>query len=160
VAPAAAITRWLGLLCLWLVIAGAGAVDLLVGAATAAAAAWASLLLLPSAARWPRPLALASLAGRFLRQSVMAGADVAWRALDPALPLRPGFLRCPLGLAPGSVRSAFCALSSLLPGTLVAGSEPGGALCVHCLDVRQDVPAQLRAEEAIFQAVAGGTRDA
>lgn len=160
VAPAAAVTRWLGLLCLWLVVAGAGFVDLLVGAATAAASAWASLVLLPPAARWPRPLALASFVARFLRQSVLAGADVAWRALDPALPLRPGVLRWPLGLAPGSARSMFCAFSSLLPGTLVAGSEQDGALSVHCLDIGQDVPAQLQAEEAAFLAVLGKASDA
>lgn len=158
-APGAAITRWLGFLCLWLVLtgtwAGTGIVDLVVGAATANLAAWASLRLLPPAAHWPPALALAKLIARFLWQSVLAGADVAWRALDPALQLRPGFLRHPLRLAPGSARSAFCAFSSLLPGTLVAGSEPDGALCVHCLDVGQDVPAQMRAEETAFRAAAG-----
>ena len=46
----------------------------------------------------------------------------------PRLPLRPGFLRCPLRLAPGPARNAFCAFSSLLPGTLPAGSERDGAL--------------------------------
>lgn len=157
-AAGAAIARWLGFLCLWLALSGIEVVDFLVGAATAAVATWASLHLLPPARRWPRPLALASLVGRFLLQSAVAGADVARRALAPALPLRPGFVRCPLRLAPGSARSAFCAFSSLLPGTLVAGSEPG-ALCLHCLDVDQDVPAQMRAEEAAFVAAAGGTGD-
>jgi multicomponent Na+:H+ antiporter subunit E len=159
VTPGAALTRWLGFFCLWLVVAGSGLVDLLVGAVTAAAAAWASLLLLPPARGWPRPAPLARLVVRFLCQSAAAGADVAWRALDPALPLRPGFLRCPLRLAPGLARSAFCAFSSLLPGTLAAGSEPGGTLCVHCLDVGQDVPAQMAAEEAGFVAAFGGTGD-
>jgi multicomponent Na+:H+ antiporter subunit E len=158
-APGTAITRWLGFLCLWLVVAGIGVVDLVVGAATAAAAAWASLLLLPPAARWPRPFALAGLVARFLRQSVLAGTDVAWRALDPALPLRPGFLRYRLRTAPGPAQSAFCAYSSLLPGTLVAGPEPDGALCIHCLDVGQDVPAQMDAEEEAFLAAAGGAGD-
>jgi multicomponent Na+:H+ antiporter subunit E len=157
------IARWLGFLCLWLVLAGTwagtGIVDLLVGAATAAAAAWASLHLLPPAAHWPRPLALARLVARFLRQSVLAGTDVAWRALDPALPLRPGFVRYRLRSAPGPGRSAFCAYSSLLPGTLVAGPEPDGALCLHCLDVGQDVPAQMDAEEEAFLAAASGVGD-
>lgn len=159
VAPGVAMTRWLGFLCLWLVVAGAGLVDLLVGAATAVAAAWASLLLLPPAARWPRWLALARLVARFFRQSAIAGADVARRALAPGLPLRPGFVRYPPRVAPGPARSGFCAFSSLLPGTLVAGSEPDGVLCIHCLDVDQDVPAQMRAEEAAFLAAAGGACD-
>jgi multicomponent Na+:H+ antiporter subunit E len=157
-APGAAIARWLGFLCLWLVLFGTGFAGLLVGAATAAAATWASLHLLPPARRRPRPLALARLVARFFWQSVLAGADVARRALDPALPLRPGFVRCPLRLVPGPARSAFCAYSSLLPGTLVAGTE-ARALSLHCLDVGQDVPAQMRAEEAAFLAAAGGAGD-
>ena len=158
-APGAAITRWLGFLCLWLVLYGSDVTGLLVGAATAAAASWTSLRLLPPAGRWPRPVVLAKLVARFLWQSAVAGLDVAWRALDPALPLRPGFVRCPILLAPGSARSAFCTFSSLLPGTLVAGSEPG-ALRVHCLDLDQDVPAQMRREEAAFVAAVGGPNDA
>jgi multicomponent Na+:H+ antiporter subunit E len=159
-APGAAITRWLGFLCLWLVLYGNDVPGLLVGAATAAAASWTSLRLLPPAGRWPRPVALAKLVARFLWQSVVAGADVARRALAPGLPLRPGFARCPMRLAPGSARSAFCAFSSLLPGTLVAGSEHDGALRVHCLDVGQGVPAQMRREEAAFVAAVGRPNDA
>ena len=143
---------------MWLIVAGGGIANLVVGAVTAAAAAWASLVLLPPAAHWPRPIALVRLVARFLLD-VLAGVDVAWRALSPALPLRPGFRRCPLGLAPGSARSAFCAYSSLLPGTLVAGSEQDGALRMHCLDVDQDVSAQVRAEEAAFRATLGEVAD-
>jgi multicomponent Na+:H+ antiporter subunit E len=156
--PGAAITRWLVFFGLWAVVAGVGILDLLVGAPSAALAAWASLRLLPTA-RWPQPLALARLVVRFLWQSVLAGGDVARRALDPALPLRPGFLRCPLRVAPGVARGAFCAFSSLLPGTLVAGTESDGALSVHGLDVGQDVATQMRAEEAAFLAAAGGAGD-
>jgi multicomponent Na+:H+ antiporter subunit E len=148
-------TRWLVFFGLWAVVAGVGILDLLVGAPSAALAAWVSLVLLPAARRWPRPIALARLAARFFWQSALAGTDVARRALAPALPLRPGFLTCPLRLAPGPARSAFCAFSSLLPGTLVAGSERDGTLSMHCLDVGQDVPAQMRAEEAAFRAAAG-----
>jgi multicomponent Na+:H+ antiporter subunit E len=157
-AAGAALARWLGFLLLWLVLSGTAVVDLVVGATTAAAAAWASLHLLPPA-RQPQPVAVARLVLRFFRQSVVGGADVAMRALAPALPLRPGLVRCPLRLARGPAQSAFCAFSSLLPGTLVAGTEPDGALCVHCLDVGQDIAAQMRAEEEAFIAAAGGTDD-
>jgi multicomponent Na+:H+ antiporter subunit E len=158
-AAGAVIARWLGFLVLWVILSGTAVIDLVVGATTAAAAAWASLHLLPPARRGFRPLALARLVLRFFRQSVAGGVDVAMRALAPALPLWPGFVRCPLQLAPGSAQSAFCAYSSLLPGTLVAGSEPG-VLCLHCLDVGQDVQAQLRAEEVAFRAATGRTGDA
>jgi multicomponent Na+:H+ antiporter subunit E len=157
---AAAILRGAEFLCLWLVIFGAGAPDLVVGAAAAAAATWTSLHLLPPGRVGLRPVALGKLVLRFFWQSAIAGADVARRALDPKLPLRPGFVLCPTRLPPGSARSAFRALASLLPGTLPAGTDGGGALRVHCLDVGQDVPAQMAAEEAVFVTALGGpTRD-
>jgi multicomponent Na+:H+ antiporter subunit E len=153
---AAGIARAAGFLALWLVIAGADTSDHAVGLVTAAAAAWASLRLLPPKPGRVRPVALAELSLRFLGQSVVAGTDVAWRALDPSLPLRPGFVRCPIRSAPGPARSAFCALSSLLPGTLPVGSDHGGTLLMHCLDVGQPVPAQMAAAEARFLRVLGG----
>jgi multicomponent Na+:H+ antiporter subunit E len=155
VALRAAIARWLGFVCLWLVLSGTALADLLAGVITAAAAAWASLRPLPPSPGRLRPVPLVRLVARFFWQSAAGGIDVARRALDPRLPLRPGFVRYPLRLGPGPARGAFCAFSSLLPGTLVAGPEPDGALCVHCLDVGQDVPAQMRAEEEAFLAAVG-----
>jgi multicomponent Na+:H+ antiporter subunit E len=152
----AAIVRGVGFLCLWLVIFGIDPAAVLVGALTAAAATWTSLRLLPPGAARLRPLALARFALRFFGQSVVAGADVARRALDPRLPLRPGFARCRTRLAPGPARDAFCTIASLLPGTLPVGSDPSGALRVHCLDLGQDVPAQMAEEEAAFVAALGG----
>lgn len=148
----AAVARWAGFFVLWLVIGPTGGVDLLVGALTGAAAAWASLRLLAPAAGRLQPAALARLALRFLVQSAVAGTDVAGRALAPALPLRPGFVRVPLRLAPGTARAAFCTLASLQPGTLPVGAEQDGALRVHCLDLGQDVRSQMSAEEARFLA--------
>ncbi len=142
-----------GLFVLWLALAGAGPADLLPGAAAAFAAAWVSLRLRPPGDWQFRPLALAGFALRFLRQSVTAGVDVAWRAFDPRLPLRPGFVICPLRLPPGPTRNLFCTITSLLPGTVPAGSAAGGGLIVHCLDTAQPVAADLRAEEALLTKV-------
>jgi multicomponent Na+:H+ antiporter subunit E len=153
----AAIVRGMGFLCLWLVIFRIDPLAFLSGVVTAAAATWISLRLLPPGTGRLRPLALARFVLRFLGQSVVAGSDVARRALDPGLPLRPGFARCPTRLAPGPLRDAFCTVASLLPGTLPAGSDPSGAFLVHCLDVGQDVPAQMAEEEARFVAALGGT---
>ena len=153
----AAIVRGVGFLCLWLVIFRIDLAAVLVGAATAAAASWTSLRLLPPGNARLRPLTFARLVVRFFGQSVVAGADVARRALDPRLPLRPGFVLCPTRLVPGVARDAFCTIASLLPGTLPAGSDPSGALLVHCLDVGQDVPAQMAEEEAMFLAAMGET---
>src|SRR5262249_53359216 len=84
------------------------------------------------------------------------GADVAWRALDPRLPLRAGFVAYPVRFPPGSARNTFTTLTSLLPGTVPAG-EQGGELVYHCLDVDQPVVSQLAAEEA---ALSRAVRDA
>ncbi len=152
----AAIVRGVCFLALWLMLAGYDPADLAGAAVAVVAATWASLRLLPPGARGLSPVGLAKLAGRLPHQSVIAGIDVAWRALHPRLPLRPGFVtyrsRCPAG----TVRSAFCTLTSLLPGALPAGSDESGALLVHCLDVGQPVAAQMAAEEARFLRALGG----
>ena len=83
----------------------------------------------------------------FVWQSVVAGVDVARRAFDPRLPLRPGFVKCPLRLPPGSARNTFCALTSLVPGTVPSDGDED-ALAYHCLEPRQPVAEQLREEEA------------
>jgi multicomponent Na+:H+ antiporter subunit E len=153
---ASTLVRWAGFLCLWLVIFRIDLAGVLVGAATAAAATWTGLWLLPPGTGRLRLSAFARLVVRFFGQSAVGGADVARRALDPRLPLRTGFVLCPTRLVPGVARDAFCAIASLLPGTLPAGSEPG-ALLVHCLDVGQDVPAQMADEEAMFVAALGRT---
>jgi multicomponent Na+:H+ antiporter subunit E len=137
-------------------ISGWAPADLPVGLAAVAGAAWTSLRLLPPGGSRVRMVALASLVASFLRQSIISGTDVAWRALNPKSQLRPGFVACPLRLPLGGERSAFCALSSLLPGTLPTGTDEHGALLVHCLDIGQPVAANLAAEERQFIRAVGG----
>jgi multicomponent Na+:H+ antiporter subunit E len=146
----AVLARATGFFVVWLALSGADPADLPAAAVAVAAATWASLRLLPPGAWRVSAIGLARLALRFPRQSVVAGVDVAWRALHPRLPLRPGLVSFPSRLPPGTARNAFCTLTSLLPGTLPVGSDAGGALLVHCLDVGQRVVAQLQAEEALF----------
>jgi multicomponent Na+:H+ antiporter subunit E len=130
-----------------MVFIGADLADLAVGVFTAAIATGTSLYLLPPG-RWRlRPVALARLALRFLCQSVVAGADVARRALDPRLPLRPGFVAFPVQVPAGAARNTFTTLTSLLPGTVPVG-EDRGCVVYHCLDVDQPILSQLAAEEA------------
>jgi multicomponent Na+:H+ antiporter subunit E len=64
-------------------------------------------------------------------------------------------VRVPLRLAPGTACDAFCVLTSLMPGTLPAGAESDGTLRVHCLDLAEDVPAQISADEVAFLATLG-----
>jgi multicomponent Na+:H+ antiporter subunit E len=131
-------------------ISGWAPADLPVGLAAVAAATWTSLRLLPAGKSRPSLAALATLALSFVRQSVVSGTDVAWRAFHPRLQLRPGFVLAPLHLPPGGARCAFCALSSLLPGTLPTGTDENGALIIHCLDVDQPVAVNLAVEETLF----------
>src|SRR5262245_6947384 len=142
-------------LAFWVALAGLGIAEVLVGIAVAVMAAWASLRLLPPG-KWKfRPLALAAFGLRFLRQSVVAGIDVALRALHPRLSLRPGFVMYRPQVLQGPTQSAFCTVMSLVPGTLPSGQSEVGALLIHCLDVDQPVVAQAAVEEELLARALG-----
>jgi multicomponent Na+:H+ antiporter subunit E len=145
----AAVLRGVAFACFWLILIGAGPADLAGGVVAVMAATWTSLHLLPPG-RWRLSLVdVMRLALSFPYQSVVAGIDVARRALDPRLPLHPGFVTYPVGFPPGNARNVFATLTSLLPGTVpISGDE--GPLVYHCLDVTQPVASQLAAEEALL----------
>lgn len=154
----AAVARAIGFFALWIMLTGGNPADLGTGAVAALTATCVSLRLLPPGTTRVRPIALAQLVARFLCQSVVAGADIARRALGPRLPLHPGFVVYPLGLRPGPASNTFTTLMSLLPGTVPTGADASGRLLVHCLDIEQPVAAQLTAEEAMFAQVIGAAR--
>ena len=153
--PRGAISRTAVFLGFWVLLSGADLADLPVGVLAAALATWASLRLIPPGVWRLRLLALVGLALRFVRQAIVAGVDVAWRAFDPRLPLRPGFVSYRVRCPDGPARSTFCTLTSLLPGTVPCGTQADGTLLVHCLDVRQPVVAQLEEEDARLARVLG-----
>jgi multicomponent Na+:H+ antiporter subunit E len=142
-----AIVRLLVFAGMWIVLYGPDPAALPVGVGAALAATWTSLQLLPPGSFHPRPGSLFVLALRFVLQSVVAGIDVARRALEPRLPLRPGFVVYPIRMRPSPARNTFLSMASLLPGTLPTGLDETGALVVHCLDTEQPVVAQMAAEE-------------
>lgn len=144
------LARTAGFLALWVILSGLNPLDVLVGAFAAVAATWTSLRLMPPEAWRFRPVKLARYALRFFCQSVIAGIDVAWRALDPRMPLRPGFVVYRTQLPAGATLDAFCTVSSLLPGTLPSGPDASGGLAIHCLDVTQPVADQMATEEAHY----------
>jgi multicomponent Na+:H+ antiporter subunit E len=156
----AIVWRAVALLGLWLILVGGpDPADRPAGIVALAAATWASLRLMPPGGARLSPIALARLVLRFLRQSIVAGVDVAWRAIDPQLPLRPGFVIYHAHLPPGPALNAFCALTSLAPGTLPAGSDESGGIIVHCLDVSQPVASHLAADEKLLTRALGHGRD-
>jgi multicomponent Na+:H+ antiporter subunit E len=126
---------------------GAG---VLVGVCAAVAAALLSLRLLPPARRAPRPWPLFQFLLRFAAQSVVAGLDLARRALDPRLPLAPGLLRLPTALPDGTGRAVFGAMTGQVPGTMPVGGGEPDHLLIHCLDRHQDVARAYAADEALF----------
>jgi multicomponent Na+:H+ antiporter subunit E len=143
----------------WLILYGIKPGDLPIGIVAVIIATWASQRLLPLGSRILRPIPLVRLVLRFLRQSIVAGIDVAWRALDPRMPLRPGFVIYQSRFPVGPTQNTFCTMTGLLPGTLPCGSDENGDLVIHCLDVNQPVLEQLAAEEAVLRQVLGGAPD-
>jgi multicomponent Na+:H+ antiporter subunit E len=150
-----ALARVAWFLAFWVAIAGTEAADLIVGVLAAVIATWASLRLLPPGPKRLRLVALARLVPRFLYQSIAAGIDVAWRALAPRLPLRPGFVIYRRRLPPGEALNAFCTITSMVPGTLPSGTDESGDLIIHCLDKTQPVAEQLAVEENMLMRALG-----
>jgi multicomponent Na+:H+ antiporter subunit E len=141
-----------------MVIAGSDRADVLPGIGAALLAGWASLRLMPpdpagGRVRW---FAALGLLGRFAGISVRAGIDVALRALAPRLRLDPGFAPYQSQLPPSDALDLFKAMTSQMPGTIPAGSEPSGAVAYHCLDISLPVLRELSEEEAILRGVLGG----
>ncbi len=135
---------------LWLVLLpSAKWYDLAVGFVAALCATLASLALLPPATGRVRLGALALAIPRFLWQSVVAGIDVAWRALSPSMPLRTGFVDYRTAFPRGMARNHFATITSLMPGTLPCG-ETAGSIEFHCLDTATPVVESLAAEERRF----------
>ena len=89
-------------LAFWLMISGWALADLPVGLAAVGGATWASLRLLPPKRSQAQVcVRLSRSLANFFRQSVVSGTDVAWRALNPNMNLKPGFVACPLRLPAG-----------------------------------------------------------
>ena len=132
--------------------------DLAVGALTCVGATWTSLRLLPPASGRMYFGKLFALLPHFLWESVLAGVDVARRALQPRMPLSPGFVSCPLSFPPGFARNTFATITSLLPGSVSAG-EAAGELVYHCLDDTTPVVEQIWKEERLLaRALVAGRR--
>ena len=148
------LTRAVTFIAIWLSITGWQPKDILIGVAAAVVSTVVSLALSPRLGPQIRLGSLAALVVSFLRGSIVAGIDVARRALAPELDLRPGFVSFALRIPEGSARNAFSALSSLQPGALPTGTDDG-ALIVHAIDVTRPVGQTLAADEELFMRVFG-----
>jgi multicomponent Na+:H+ antiporter subunit E len=157
---AAVVYRLAAFLALWVMLAGVEIADLAIGVMAAVAATVVSLHLLPPGNARLSPVDLANLVMRVIWQSLVAGIDVARRALDPRLPLRPGLIAFSPRLPGGTALNTFCTLTSLAPGTLPAGKDDSGAMVIHCLDGGRPIAAHLAADEALLRRALGLYADA
>lgn len=82
----------------------------------------------------------------FLMRSLLGGADVAWRAFHPGMPIAPDLIEYPLRLPPGLSRVFMANTVNLLPGTLSAALDRD-VMKVHVLDRQKDFLAELEAVE-------------
>ena len=82
----------------------------------------------------------------FLKNSLVGGVDVAWRAFSARLPIAPELIDYPLRLPPGLSQIFMANTVNLLPGTLSAALE-NNTLKVHVLDKQKDFLGELEAVE-------------
>ncbi|SCK43673.1 multicomponent Na+:H+ antiporter subunit E [Variovorax sp. HW608] len=144
------VSRGLLFLGLWLVLMPSlEPADLAVGLFATVAATWTSVRLMPPEVGYVRLLPLLAFVPHFLWQSVMAGVDVARRAMSPRMPLKDGFVACPVGLPPGLARNDFVSIMSLMPGSLPVG-ETADAVVYHCLDTDQPLAKTMAKEEQLL----------
>ena len=147
--------RAVALLLVWLILTDASLKDLPVGLIAVAVGCWISVRIRPTSPVTARLVPTLRYVGTFLRQSVLAGIDVARRAFDPHLPLKTGFVEFAPALQSDMERTLFADLSSMAPGTLPVEERANGVLLVHCLDTDTDVAAQLAADERRLAAALG-----
>jgi multicomponent Na+:H+ antiporter subunit E len=156
--PSALAARAATFYALWIVLIGVAPADLAAGVLAAGAAAWTSVLLSPPSPRrmrWGNALALVPY---FLWKSLVAGVDVARRALAPRVRVNPGFVTYPTKLPRGAARNTFATFTSLMPGTVPCADEED-SLVYHCLDGGAAVADGLAADESRLCGTVGAAGD-
>lgn len=130
----------------WWIISEGQPAALVAGVPAVLAAAALSLTLAPPARHLPRLPGLLLFLGFFIRQSMAAGVDVAWRILQPVPRCNPAMSRVVLHLPAGAPRWLLADCMSLLPGTLSVALE-GNVLVLHRLGGDCPGAADVRAVE-------------
>lgn len=138
--------------CWWAVTEGDPAA-LAMAPAAILAALYLSLRLSPPQA--VRVLPMLRFVPIFLWRSLVAGADVAWRAMAPKMPLQVSLREYRTELPEGLARVIFANIVSLLPGTLCADLRDD-VLCLHVLsDAAGDESGLRRLEDAVSRVFSG-----
>jgi multicomponent Na+:H+ antiporter subunit E len=74
----------------------------------------------------------------FLYYVVRANLDVVYRALHPAMPIKPGIVKIKTNLKTDSAITALANSITLTPGTLTVDLTDDGYLYVHWINVKAD----------------------
>lgn len=133
---------------IWLILSDGNPSSWGIGAPAILLAVIVSIALIP-----PVPLVwseVPAFIGFFLMHSLVGGADVAWRALHPRMPIAPDLVVYPLRLPPGLPQVFMINMVSLLPGTLsveLTTELNQDFLTVHVLDRNKSVTAGLESVE-------------
>lgn len=142
---------------LWWILTSGNPASWLVGIPTIAIATLASVALLPSCA-WS-PVGIVRFILFFIVHSLRGGADVAWRAFHPGLPIEPIMLDYPLRLEAGRSQVYLVSVINLLPGTLSV-SLGASSLKIHTLNAGKNVVSELRSVEHYVALIFGVTLQA
>lgn len=138
------LSRGILLSIIWWLLTGGDAASWWIGVPAVTLALITSIALLPSSNLvWHEFLIFVPF---FLLRSLLGGADVARRAIDPRMPIAPTLFEYPLRLPAGLPQIFMANTISLLPGTLSAELS-ANCLTVHVLDCRGGFLAELEAVE-------------
>lgn len=137
---------------LWAALTGGDPASWAFGGPAVVAGAAIAFLLPPSQPGRVSPFGALGFAVWFAAQSLRGAVDVARRAFDPRMPLRPGFRSYTTALPAGPARIVMVNTITLLPGTLTAELN-GNRLVVHMLDTRADLAREMGAVEARVRAL-------
>lgn len=140
----------------WWILLGGSMGGWLIGLVAIPGAAFASSLLGPSTPLRLRPGPILRFVLSFLIESLRSGADVARRALDPRLPLDPGFVDFSMRLRDDTSRVLLAATVTMLPGTITAKIR-ADSLVIHTVDTKMPVEARVRRTERLIAALFAST---
>ena len=129
---------------LWWTLTGGAMASWYVGVPAIVLATLASMVLSP-AGSWSLS-GIARFLPFFIFHSLRGGADVAWRACHPRLPIAPEIFDYSVGLPPGRPLVFLMIVINLLPGTLSVTVD-ANILRIHVLTGSQLIAAELKAVE-------------
>jgi multicomponent Na+:H+ antiporter subunit E len=138
------VSRALLFLIMWSALTDGAAASWWIGVPGVSFVVIASIVLLPPLSLVWRELP--KFTPFFLWRSLQGGADVAWRAFHPGMPIVPAVIDYPLRLPPGLPQVFLANIVSRLPGTL-SDTLDEQALKVHVMDSRGDFVTELKALE-------------